>query len=353
VIEVVRHADGTLWVFWRVEGKDPRLDFPTGPRCSSPEEDNALYQRLLATDDRLRTTAQVLIEAVGAEGPCDAEDAAARAVEHLEKMTEARDALAAKASRWQEEYDHLKVLWNEAAAVARKNCPTALGEDYLIHGVPRLASLLKDAQIENERLRGVLQQEKADRERAWIANWRFTISVESSEPQRPGPYNRVTAIIADIGHADRGVILDPEVPLVPASDVVALKAEVERLQGALDAEKAYYACLQGEFNRAVALAQEHCPKPELGQSWLMAGIPLLAQRAAALEVEVARLQGELSDEECDAAYWREQAAKAAARERAAIVAWLRRDENELRLLGMRTLTYRIELGEHWPTEEKP
>jgi len=272
VIEVVRHEDGTLWVFWRVEGKDPRLDFPTGPRCVEPEEDkarrdlNTKLQGLLQQSEydkniaelrvRLRTTAQVLIEAVGAEGPCDAEDAAARAVEHLEKMTEARDALAAKARRWQEEYDHLKGLWNEAATVARKNCPTALGEDYLIHGVPRLASLLKDAQIENE-----------------------------------------------------------------------------RLQGKLDAEKAYYACLQGEFNRAVALAQEHCPKPELGQSWLMAGIPLLAQRAAALEAEVERLKAHT---------WKQ--------ERAAIVAWLRNDKR-----GMRTWAGCIERGEHWPTEggEKP
>jgi hypothetical protein len=154
-------------------------------------------------------------------------------------MTEARDALAAKARRWEVEYEQLKGLWNEAAAVARKNCPTALGEDYLIHGVPRLASLLKDAQIENARLCGVLQQEKADRERAWIANWRFTISVESSEPQRPGPYNRVTATIADIGHADLGVILTPEVPLVPASDVDELRKQVAYQRGQLDILEAY------------------------------------------------------------------------------------------------------------------
>jgi hypothetical protein len=94
----------------------------------------------------------------------------------------------------------------------------------------QLRQHITELEAEVERLKGELQQERADRERAWIANWRFTISVESSEPQRPGPYNRVTATIADIGHADRGVILDPEVPLVPASDVVALKADVERLQ---------------------------------------------------------------------------------------------------------------------------
>jgi hypothetical protein len=191
VIEVVRHADGTLWVFWRVEGKDPRLDFPTGPRCVEPEEDQA------------------------------------------------RRAL-------------------------------------------------------NTQFQGLLQQSERDK------------------------------------------------------NIAAL--QIERLQGALDAEKAYYACLQGEFNRAVALAQEHCPKPELGQSWLMAGIPLLAQRAAALEVEVERLKGQLNLQECDTIFWRERAEKAAARERAAIVAWLR---SGTRLSPTRyALIYAtsIEAGQHWPTE---
>jgi hypothetical protein len=68
--------------------------------------------------------------------------------------------------------------------------------------------------------------------------------------------------------------------------------QVARLKFELDVEKSNYECIKGEFNRAVALAQEHCPKPVLGQAWLTDGIPLLAERAKRAEAEVARLKGE-------------------------------------------------------------
>jgi hypothetical protein len=40
VIEVVRHIDGVLWAFWRIEGKSPLRDFPTGPQCFPPDKEN-------------------------------------------------------------------------------------------------------------------------------------------------------------------------------------------------------------------------------------------------------------------------------------------------------------------------
>jgi hypothetical protein len=66
---------------------------------------------------------------------------------------------------------------------------------------------------------------------------------------------------------------------------------VERLKFELDVEKSNYECLKGEFNRAVALAQEHCPKPVLGQAWLTDGIPLLAERAKRAESKAEEQKG--------------------------------------------------------------
>jgi hypothetical protein len=76
----------------------------------------------------------------------------------------------------------------------------------------------------------------------------------------------------------------------------AWEEQVARLKFELDVEKSNYECLKGEWNRAVALAQEHCPKPGLGQAWLTDGIPLLAERAKRAEVEVERLKEELQAE---------------------------------------------------------
>jgi hypothetical protein len=89
------------------------------------------------------------------------------------------------------------------------------------------------------------------------------------------------------------VMTCPKHPMrvIEAQRDAALTA-VTQLKFELDVEKSNYECLKGEFNRAVALAQEHCPKPVLGQAWLTDGIPLLAERAKRAEAEVARLKGE-------------------------------------------------------------
>jgi hypothetical protein len=162
----------------------------------------------------------------------------------------------------------------------------------------------EELKAEVERLKGELQQERKDRDRDSISNWRFRVSVESSEPYRLHPWDRVETKITDIGYADRGVILEPEVPLVPASDVVELNAEMERLKAELREAVRCGAWLQGELTEAkgqlVVLKYHHT--------------------------------------------WKQ--------ERAAIVAWLRThgpkynfsDQREL----VEELSKRVEEGEHWP-----
>lgn len=70
------------------------------------------------------------------------------------------------------------------------------------------------------------------------------------------------------------------------------------------AERDEYRTRLGEAHTrllAVALAQEHCPKPVLGQAWLTDGIPLLAERAKRAEAEVARLREAIKTAHADGA----------------------------------------------------
>jgi hypothetical protein len=78
--------------------------------------------------------------------------------------------------------------------------------------------------------------------------------------------------------------------VIEAQRDAALTA-VTQLKSELDVEKSNYECLKGEWNRAVALAQEHCPKPVLGQAWLTDGIPLLAERAKRAESKTEEQKG--------------------------------------------------------------
>jgi len=71
----------------------------------------------------------------------------------------------------------------------------------------------------------------------------------------------------------------------------------------------------------------------------------LSAKLEAAEAEVERLKGQLDLQECDTIFWKERAGKAAAQERAAIVAWLRS-----KTCGMRTLANRIERDEHGTPE---
>lgn len=111
------------------------------------------------------------------------------------------------------------------------------------------------------------------------------------------------------------------------TEIIELKAEVERLKVELGTKQSSYECLKDEFNRAVEIVQAHCPKPALGHSWFE-GICLLAQMTDALQAEVERLKAHTWEQE-----------------RAAVVTWLRSDYRWA--IGLGAL---IERGDHWPTE---
>lgn len=120
---------------------------------------------------RLRAVAQTLIAAVGAEGPCDAEAAAERIV--------ARLALAER---------------------------------------------------EVERLRERLGEAQTDRD---PKAWRHEVGID--DPENPlGGRGMVACAVGDIGHADRGVLLEPEVPLVERRHLDAARALVTRLTAERD-----------------------------------------------------------------------------------------------------------------------
>ena len=99
---------------------DCRLTLPGDRKSEDPwQKVNDLEQENVKLRARLRTTCQTLVEAVGADGPCDAEDAARKLVAELKVAKEARkayqDALTENYTALRAENDHFRKALNDMA----------------------------------------------------------------------------------------------------------------------------------------------------------------------------------------------------------------------------------------------
>ena len=93
VEKTLREKAEANYAFMVKKAADKNLDGyrELGARAASAENE---VDRLRA---RLRSTAQILIEAVGADGPMDAEDAARKAVDRMDTLRNLADEKAAEA----------------------------------------------------------------------------------------------------------------------------------------------------------------------------------------------------------------------------------------------------------------
>lgn len=135
---------------------------------------------------------------------------------------------------------------------------------------------------------------------------------------------------------------------------------VAELTAERDRARADFDHLKAEWNRACAVAQQHCPTP-LGKSMLFDGIPALAQRAKELEAEVEWLKGEAEHLRFPLAekVWKKIADKEEQlrahtwqQERAAVVEYVVKIQRLYPLEDMPSIVERlstkIAAGEHWP-----
>lgn len=74
--------------------------------------------------------------------------------------------------------------------------------------------------------KGKKSHDQEEKNREWIENWKFYISV----PICCWPYHRVEATIVDIGHSDRGCILELKEPVVLKSEYDELQKKVIELE---------------------------------------------------------------------------------------------------------------------------
>jgi len=112
---------------------DCRLTLPGDRKSEDPwqkvsdlEQDNAQLK------DRLRTTCQILVEAVGADGPTDAEDVARRIVEELRQARAERDTMRDTLTRAQERGTALLTRAREAEARVIELMGAAYGDDAFV-----------------------------------------------------------------------------------------------------------------------------------------------------------------------------------------------------------------------------
>lgn len=110
------------------------------------------------------------------------------------------------------------------------------------------------------------------------------------------------------------------------------EAEVERLKTSLAIANHNNGSLTDEFNRAIALIREHCPKLDGSYSWLLEGIGLLVEGRDAALAEVERLRAHT---------WQA--------ERAAVVEFIL----ENRMHGWEWVKESIDRGVHGPEGEEP
>jgi hypothetical protein len=207
----------------------------------------------LALEGRLRNTAQILIAEIGADGPCNAEDAATRIVAKLNIAI--RNA--------QQEHESA----NEAHGLLADICDALFGDEEraLNHGYEGVVEKAKELRAEVARLRGELQSEanKTDvvlrtlkaTEKAVAAetkiskrNWhRYQAAdkrAEQAEAERDARRDSLAQEIAETlrsrGHwTPKEYLGDNAADLIVAvaKALTAAESECERLRGTLKAEE--------------------------------------------------------------------------------------------------------------------
>ncbi|MFA4971305.1 MAG: hypothetical protein WC683_01745 [bacterium] len=136
--------------------------------------------------ERLRTTAQILIGAVGAEGPMDAEDAARRAVAEVDRL-----------DRWKGEALRVEREWNiQALAKMLGAAPGDHCRRFIGKMVPQLIRERDEALAENERLRKTLTVIECETKCEDAAGWARAALAGKGEEGEPCfvPAGRVEAV---------------------------------------------------------------------------------------------------------------------------------------------------------------
>jgi hypothetical protein len=259
---------------------------------------------------------------------------------HEHEWEEQVATLKAEVERLKENYAALKDEFNRGAALAQQHCPKAPLGHSVFEGIPLLAAVVAQLKAHDP------------------SKWRFKVHIVDCEEECSGPYNYVDLSVDDIGYADKGMVLSSDEPLVRLSRLQSSEAEVEQLKTTVHvlrgryedsvdtADRRHKDRMKAEHNEQIALAEK--------EQWIL--------RCLNAEADVERLQGEISNLECDVAYWKEQATKNPTwqQERAAVAAFLR-DRLAEETVGhsefypgcVADAISDIEDGEHWPEKETP
>jgi chromosome segregation ATPase len=131
-----------------------------------------LRERIAELQGRLRSVCQTLVGAVGADGPCNAEDAAARAVERIAELERQNDGLQQQHHKDSKELRALCEQRDEYIVRCRQ-----LGADKraLLQGSEEQRSEISRLRAENEALK-----------KALVDHWRAAVTLQNSVVETNG-----------------------------------------------------------------------------------------------------------------------------------------------------------------------